>query len=416
MNDFLKKQQTPLIAAGKHSSDDEAHTNSSPQSDDRPSILFVTPSTPFARKSGTEQRSSLIYEALKQIGTVDVVLLTEGAPQEASSTTSDNGRAFVTVQVAAHTHFLNRFSPRADLTRTIEEKLGHRLDTYQLIVGRYLWPICQLSIPKHTSTVVDLDDFQYRYARETPWSVSLLKERIKKLVAHRLSKRELKRFNAAFLVSALDDAASSGLVTQHLPNIPVSIKTQPTPPPQGKKLLFVGSLWYRPNSDGVNWFLERVWPIVQRAEPGASIVLAGPASEEVRRQWERHPNVSAPGFVPSLEALYEEATVVVIPIHSGGGSNIKVLECLGYQRVCVASRFVLGAFGKALKEGEHLLGADSPDEFAEKVIDVLRRPDAYAALARQGHGLVSDQFSPVAFARTVVQLVQQTIGTSCLPD
>ena len=107
---------------------------------------------------------------------------------------------------------------------------------------------------------------------------------------------------------------------------------------------------------------------------------------------------------------------MVIPIHSGGGSNIKVLECLGYQRVCVASRFVLGAFGKALKEGEHLLGADSPDEFAEKVIDVLRHPEAYDTLARQGYRLVSDQFSPEAFARTVVQLAQQTIGTACVSD
>lgn len=412
MNDFSKKPENPLIARSQRSSADDSSRNNN----DQLSILFVTPSTPFARKSGTEQRSSLIYDALTQIGAVDVVLLTEGQPQQASYATSENGQTMVTVQAEANAHFLNRFAPRVDLTREIEEKLGRRLDSYQLIVGRYLWPICQLSIPKQTPTIVDLDDFRYRYAREIVWSPSLLKERIKKFIAFRLAKRELKRFTAAFLVSALDDVATRGLITQHLPNIPVSIKKQPTRPPHGKKLLFVGSLWYRPNSDGVNWFLDRVWPLVRRAEPAASIVLAGPASEEIRRQWERHPNVTAPGFVPSLEALYEDATVVVIPIHSGGGSNIKVLECLGYQRICVASRFTLGAFGTALQEGEHLLGAESADEFAEKVIGVLRQPTVYDAIAHQGYQLVSDRFSPEAFSRTVAELAQRTIGTSGLPD
>lgn len=382
------------------------------RSPDRPSILFVTPSTPFAQCSGTEQRSSLIYQALAQVGDVHVVQLSEGNPPQRPKRVNDAAGTLVTVQIQPNIRSLSRYSPKPGLTAELEIALGRPLESYQLIVGRYLWPICQLLIPQYVPKIVDLDDFMYRYSREVPWSVSLTAERIKKFVAHRLAKRELGRFTAAFLVSELDRVEVCGLPTQLLPNIPLSIKSNPRPSPKNMRLLFVGSLWYRPNTDGINWFLDHVWSKVLRAKPETTLTLVGPASDTTRRHWERHSNVTAPGFVTDLDAVYAEASVVVVPIHSGGGSNIKVLECLGYRRPCVASKFTAQAFGDALCAGEHLLLADTADQFADQIIDVLRYPEDYETMVDQGYHLISTQFSRAMFTENVVKLVRHVLGAS----
>ena len=375
-----------------------------------PSILFVTPSTPFTQRSGTEQRSSLIYQALTQVGNVDVVLLTEGNPPQSATRVSSETGTQVTVQLQQNTRFFSRYRPQSSLTTEIEMALGRPLESYQLIVGRYLWPICQLLIPDHIPKIVDLDDFKYRYSQDAPWSVSLTAERIKKFISHHLAARELKRFSAAFLVSELDRSLVRNLPSQLLPNIPVCIKSNPSTSKNGKKLLFVGSLWYRPNADGINWFLDHVWPKVLRAEPESTLTLVGSAPDMMRRHWELHSNVSAPGFVNDLDAVYAQANVVVVPVHSGGGSNIKVLECLGHQRPCVASMFTAQAFGDALRGGEHLLLADSADQFADHIIDVLDYPERYETMADQGYRLVSSHFSKAMFAENVVAFVHRLIG------
>ena len=56
--------------------------------------------------------------------------------------------------------------------------------------------------------------------------------------------------------------------------------------------------------------------------------MIGAASPEIRSRWEKNAGVTAPGFVDNLDAVYGAAALVIVPIHVGGGSNIKVLEAL----------------------------------------------------------------------------------------
>lgn len=377
----------------------------------RPSILFITPASPFSSRSGAEQRSLLMYNALSQCGDVDVLQLAEGTPAQAPTRTAIPTGTLVAVQVQPQANVLGRYRPKPGLTHETEVAFGRKLASYDLIVGRYLWPICQLVIPDSTKTIVDLDGFTYRYSPETPLSLPLLLERAKKTVAHHLAKRELGRFSAAYLVSELDRVEVQKMPTILLPNIPLTIKDNAGPRHDGKNVLFVGSFWYRPNADGVNWFLSKVWPPIMAAKPDANLTLAGTAPEGTRRQWELHPNVSAPGFVTDLDRAYAEANDVIIPIHSGGGSNIKVLENLGHRRPCVATPFTTKAFGPTLRADEHLLLADSAKKFADYVIEVIRKSNAYEAMAERGYSLVAANFSPAMFSEKVIHLIQQVTGT-----
>ena len=365
----------------------------------RPRILFVTPVSPFSSDSGSEQRSALMLAALTALGQVDVLELKPGDTTQISAK-DQNGQRSVLALAAASGVVLSRYKPKLSLTQDIERALGHKLSDYQLIVGRYVWPVCQLAVPEGVHVVVDLDDFHYRYSPMSPWSWSSAKERLVKFVTHRLVRRQLKRFSAAFVVSTQDQREVSracGLPTVFLPNVPFSSDLTPTPLPGTKNVLFVGSLWYRPNADGVDWFLQNVWPRVRAKEPDATLTLVGAAPKQVRAKWETHVGVSAPGFVADLAATYRSARLVVVPLHSGGGTNIKVLEALAHGRLCLVTDFVAKAFDGHLAKDRELLVAKNATEFAANALASLGKERSLQAVADAGCLAVDRYFTTGLF-------------------
>ena len=371
-------------------------------------ILFVTPVSPFSWAAGSEQRSALMLSALTRLGRVDVLQLSHG---DFTQVTSENaeGRRVVLAQVGGDRLALSPYRPKLFLTRDIERALGCTMSDFQLIVGRYVWPVCQLAIPDVVPVIVDLDDFRYRYSHESPWSWSSAKQRLTKAITHRLVLRQLKRFDGAFTVSAQDAREVVGLPTALLSNVSVCTCLIPSPVPQSKNILFVGSLWYGPNVDGINWFLAHVWPRVRVNEPEATLTLVGAASQSARARWQIHPGVSAPGFVVNLAAVYEQVNLVVVPIQSGGGTNIKVLEAMAHGRPCLVSSFVAKAFAGLLKAEKEMLVARNKNEFSVEILKALKTPKLLQNVANAGHFAAGKHFAPALFESTAVQFIQTTL-------
>jgi len=127
----------------------------------------------------------------------------------------------------------------------------------------------------------------------------------------------------------------------------------------------------------------------------------------VRERWTRQPGVEAPGFAQDLRAEYEQAALVVVPIHSGGGSNIKLLEALAHGRACVATRFCVEAFGDELRDGVEVFAADDPAAFAQLCLDLLGDAPRRATLARNGHAAVSSSFTQARFDAVVAAMIRK---------
>lgn len=372
----------------------------------KPRILFVTPVSPYSVASGAEQRSALMYSALCSVGTVDVLELAQSESTQLNIN-DQQGQQSVRASLKSSNFNLARYRPNPSLTRQVERALGHAVADYQLIVGRYIWPICQLEIPKTLPTIVDLDDFKFRYSGDSPITWPSAKERFQKFVAYRWVRQQLRRFDGAFAASTQDRHEISNMPTAFLPNASCSECEQLTPVPNNKRLLFVGSLWYRPNVEAVEWFLKFVWPEIRLSEPGATLTLAGAAPQTQRTRWESHPGVSAPGFVNDLTALYQHANLVVAPIQSGGGSNIKVLEAMAHGRPCLVSSFVATAFGDHFADNRDLMIAKTPKEFARRAIHALSNNEHLQKIATSGHSAIINHFTSSKFKSRVADFVTQ---------
>ncbi len=148
------------------------------------------------------------------------------------------------------------------------------------------------------------------------------------------------------------------------------------------RLLFLGSLDWRPNLDGVACFLD-VFPQVRAAEPTATLALVGRRPPEaLRRRVAALSGVSLHADVPDVRPYLEEAALMVVPLRVGGGSRLKILEALAAGVPVVSTR--VGAEGLHLEPGRHLTVVEDIADLPAAVLAALRDPAAAAAQAARG--------------------------------
>jgi polysaccharide biosynthesis protein PslH len=360
-------------------------------------ILFVTPYSPFASAFGGQQRTKLLYDALCEIASTVDVLLIENKDRYAAEVVSTSP---LTVRATLRVTNLDvtPFSTDARLMRQLAGVLD--LDAYDLICGRYIRPFAKIAIPPGVATIVDLDDMSYSYASEGT-QLSRVLSRAKSGVRRMLEERALHRYSAFWFVSERDRARHPSLAGTILPNIPVQTLPDVPPQPAAHRVLFVGALWYGPNREGIERFLAQSWPLVRHAVPDATLRLVGGAPPEDRARWASAPGVEAPGFVPDLVAEYRDASLCVAPIHSGGGTNIKILEAFAFGRACVTTTFCKRAFAPHFDDGDTLAHGDGDHALAEQCVRLLRDSERCATMARNGHRIVSEVFNLRNFRHAV---------------
>lgn len=386
----------------------------------RERLLFVSPVSPFNANSGAAQRSQLLLHALQHDHDVDVLELREAPARciERQLVTpefacSGSDMCHVIASVPPWRNPFRRFQPQPALLKPVEAGLGRPLAHYALVVGRYLWPISQLPLDPSMPTLVDLDDWRYRVQSGASQSPAHVLLRVRKALAHRLSCSAVGRFTAAFSVSDQDHRELNTLLSvTALPNVYPKAVADLGPIRPSARLLFVGAMWYPPNAEAMDWFLQRVWPRVYASRPDADLLIAGAGPEKQRKTWASHPGVTAPGFVSDLQAAYRDATLVLVPMLSGGGSNIKVLEAMAHRRPCVVSPLVAAAFANRLQADCHFLLGRTSVEFAQQTLNALDTPSALQPMADASWQVVHTHYSPQSFIQTARQTVFQILEKS----
>jgi sugar transferase (PEP-CTERM/EpsH1 system associated) len=148
-------------------------------------------------------------------------------------------------------------------------------------------------------------------------------------------------------------------------------------------IVFTGVMDYLPNVDAVAWFCDEVLPIVQKRFPEAGLTICGSRPAAAVRRLAKRPGVTVTGRVPDTRMYLDGAEVFVAPMRMARGIQNKLLEALAMGLPCVASK--AAATGTAVPDGEGILVADDPMEFAEHIVHLLRDDafrDAMAAKAR----------------------------------
>jgi glycosyltransferase involved in cell wall biosynthesis len=161
----------------------------------------------------------------------------------------------------------------------------------------------------------------------------------------------------------------------------------------GGTLVFVATMSWAANVEGIHFLLDEVWPLLVAARPKVRAVIIGrdpPASlaEKVRT---RGLNVTLTGFVEDIRPYVAAANVYVIPLFVGSGTRIKAFEAMAMARPVVSTG--LGVEGLDVRDGVEFLRADDAAAFAAAVLQLLGDTGLRARVAGAARRLMEERFS-----------------------
>ncbi|MDW3649646.1 MAG: glycosyltransferase family 4 protein [Bacteroidia bacterium] len=171
-------------------------------------------------------------------------------------------------------------------------------------------------------------------------------------------------------------------------------------------IFYIGALDWGPNVEGLRWFLKYVWPLIQANYPEVKFYIAGRrmAPDFLKKPME---NVVLMGEVDESEPFIKSHAVMVVPLLSGSGLRIKIVEAMAYGKAVVATRIAsegLGAF-----HGNQILIADDPRDFADCVSVLLEKRSFFDTIATHAKKFVESRFDNNKLTRRLLDFYGREI-------
>jgi polysaccharide biosynthesis protein PslH len=253
-------------------------------------------------------------------------------------------------------------------------------------------------------TVLDEHNIEFDIVRRTATAEVSPARRAYSAVDWRKLKREeqaaWRRFDGVALTSERDARMLLQLEprTRHavVPNgVDIELFRPSAAAPEENNLLFFGAMNYYPNRQGIDFFLQQVFPLVLARRPGTKLWIVGPGADDLMKF--RGPNVEVTGFVDAVEPYIDRAAAVVVPLRLGGGTRLKIVEAMSKAKAIISTN--IGAEGIDVVHGEHALLADEPQDFANQVERVLSDRELAARLGSSARDLAVSRYSWPALVR-----------------
>lgn len=210
--------------------------------------------------------------------------------------------------------------------------------------------------------------------------------------------RACERFDKVITVTEEDRKAlcADNPRLNNLCTVPIGVDLQEFSPVRlsanARAIVSIGTMSWPPNIDAVMYFARDIYPLVKQEEPKTRLVVAGSKPpKSVLNLCVDDSSIVVTGYVPDISALAEQAAVFVVPLRSGSGMRVKILNALAMGLPVVTTS--LGCEGIDAMDGRDILIADDPSAFASAVVRLLRDPDERFRLGTNGRRLIEEKYS-----------------------
>lgn len=216
----------------------------------------------------------------------------------------------------------------------------------------------------------------------------------------------VKQYDFTLAVTEIDKQALIEALTEKFPQhpfnqnqirvIPIAIDAQNTPPVERKSgslnILTLGTLHYPPNINGIRWFINEVFPLIQQSVQSVHLTIVGknPPADLLRAAETSGGAIQVTGYVPELRPYLENAALMVVPVLAGGGMRVRILEAFAHSMPVVTT--TIGLEGIEAQPGHDVLVEDTPAGFAKAVVRTLNDPGLQKTLAENGRELVNRKY------------------------
>ncbi|HFC53228.1 MAG TPA: glycosyltransferase, partial [Gammaproteobacteria bacterium] len=179
-----------------------------------------------------------------------------------------------------------------------------------------------------------------------------------------------------------------------------------TPEHDPNNIVFVGSMAWFPNRDGIEFFLQQVMPLVRRRIPEATFTIVGKTDSLAVPAGLRE-NVTLTGFVEDLRPWVRRAGVYVVPLRVGSGTRLKLLEAMAMAKPIVST--TIGCEGVAVEHGRELLIADEARHMAQAICQLMEDRELALRLAHNARNRAVERYDWEQLGGQLLDLYQEVL-------
>lgn len=264
----------------------------------------------------------------------------------------------------------------------------------------------------HTPTLLDSTDAMSLFYERASKTVSFLKKPLymHEWYTYKKYERYLAHTFKNWVVCSPVDAdylrnnLSSDILLSTIPNgVNVQYYAPTNTPSQSNILLISGLFTKFVNIEAAEYFVKDIFPLILEKRPDALLYLVGPAGTQVRKLSQK--NIIVTGEVLDMRPYVTRATIVCVPVLTGTGTRNKILQAWSIGRPVVSTPE--GAEGLVGTNGEELFIAKSPDEFAEKVLQLLFSGALRENMIRKSIARITSTYDMVVISKDLENQMNQ---------
>lgn len=298
-------------------------------------------------------------------------------------------------------HYFLRVHGSSEMAKTIADMVAK--DRYDFVIGEYsvmgqfihrnplLPPVRRIISVHECYYLARLKEFHFH-----KWG----REKIRELINLKgLKKYEFDMYAQADKVLTLTPQGRDELLSIR-PNLDIGIVPHGVdvdhfaysdPEEEEKSIVFVGNYLHYPNVDAVLYFYRMIWPKAKAACSGLKFAIVGQAPPPELQDLIQDKSVMVTGRVEDVTPYIRKSWIFICPVRLGGGFRGKILEAMAVGRPVVSSS--LGAEGIPSKNGENIMIADTPEDFAAAIDRLLKDRDLYERIRKAARKLVEEKYA-----------------------
>lgn len=329
----------------------------------------------------------------------------------------------VTNLISGDSYFVSRFY-FSEFEQTLTETLkATSFDIIQLegvFMGLYIQVIKKHSAAKIVLRAHNIEHFiweRHISNEKNPFKRSYLA-----LQNRRLKRFELGIFNTVDAIIPITETDKNALIAlgirkplfSCITGVDVkSYQEKPKLPEREKTVFYFASMDWLPNQEAAEWFLENCWDSILKQVPDARFVIAGRGMPPHLQNMGKS-NVLIVENVTDGKAFYTQHQVMIVPLLSGSGLRIKIIEGMAYGKAIVST--TIGCEGIHCQPQKNILVADLPGDFVRSVVEILRNNEERHRLEQEATSLAYREFNNLEVVAGLVKFYTQLLNVSAGVD
>jgi glycosyltransferase involved in cell wall biosynthesis len=238
-----------------------------------------------------------------------------------------------------------------------------------------------------------------------------------RIMARRIKKLETDLFSDIDALIPISDRDASGFTASgiccpvHVATFGLEPKNYPvTDMPARLSLFFLGALDWRPNATGLDWFIKYTWPLVKERFPAMKFHIAGRNAAGYYRKKSHDPDIIINGEVEDAYQFMSGHTIMIVPLLSGSGIRIKILEGMALGRIIITTG--TGLEGIAARDRQEVMVANDPVAFLSAITELAGNPGLLHSLSRHARQFVMENFDNFTICQGLAQFYNEPLKWS----